>query len=276
MNWPISMRLSRPARARPRRRPALGDHQGRLPGRDQNLRAGVMDIEALRRGAEAPVQATAADLPAVTADLADAFADDVMFDWFMRADDRRDAARLEVLRLHRTPYGLPCRPHRAPGRWGAAAVWLPFEALGPTPLTTELRALPTLLFATGLSRFSRLAAVRETMDKHHPMDRPHAYPSMFPGRGPCGPGPTASAPACSRWGPIASTRRASRPTWRPRPNGTSPSTERHGFEVISENRPQPGAPPCGACGESRSPWNRSGYSFVFFSSPAELSHEIQR
>src|SRR5277367_3958553 len=109
-----------------------------------------MDIDALRRGAEAPVQSGEADLAAVAADLSDAFADDVMFDWFMRADDRRDAARLRFFTVIIRHMVFAAGRIERPAVGGAAAVWLPFEALGPTPLTTELRALPILLHATGL------------------------------------------------------------------------------------------------------------------------------
>ena len=200
-----------------------------------------MDIETLRRGAEAPAQATAADLPAVAADLADAFADDVMFDWFMRADDKRDAARLRFFAFVVRHMAFPAGRIERPAVGGAAAVWLPFEALGPTPLTTELRALPTLLFATGLSRFSRLAAVRETMDKHHPMDRPHAY-LMFLGVARAAQGHGIG----SRLLKVGTDRLDAGGL----PAYLETQTERnialyrrHGFEVISENRPQPGAPP---------------------------------
>lgn len=138
-----------------------------------------MDIDALRRGAETPVIATAADLPAVAADLADAFTGDVMLDWLLRDDSRRDEARERlfglVVNLARAQGGRIERP--AAG--GAAAMWLPFESLGPLPLASELRAFPTLLFATGLARFTRLAAWRAALDKHHPADRPHAYLWFF-------------------------------------------------------------------------------------------------
>jgi ribosomal protein S18 acetylase RimI-like enzyme len=201
----------------------------------------MMDIDSLRRGAETPVLATAADLPTVAADLADAFADDVMFDWFMRTDDRRDAARLRFFSfiLRHMVFG-PGRIER-PAVGGAAAVWLPFEALGPTPLTTELRALPTLLFATGLARMPRLAAVRETMDKHHPMDRPHAY-LMFLGVARAAQGHGVG----SRLLKVGTDRLDAAGL----PGYLETQTERnialyrrHGFEVISENRPRPDAPP---------------------------------
>jgi ribosomal protein S18 acetylase RimI-like enzyme len=199
-----------------------------------------MDIDALRRGAEAPVRATASDLPGVAADLADAFADDVMFDWFMRADNRRDAARLRfftfIIRHMAFAAGLIERP--AAG--GAAAVWLPFEALGPTPLALELRALPTLLFATGLSRFSRLTAVRETMDRRHPMDRPHAY-LMFLGVARAAQGHGVG----SRLLKVGTDRldAAGLPAYLETQTERNIALyRRHGFEVISENRPRPDAP----------------------------------
>jgi ribosomal protein S18 acetylase RimI-like enzyme len=134
-----------------------------------------MDIDALRREAEAPVQAGRGDLAEVVQTLADAFAVDPHLDWFMRDDARREPARLGFFRMLINELALSQGRIDRPAGGGAAAVWMPFEALAPLPLTTELRALPTLLRATGLSRFGRLMAIRADMDKHHPMDRPHAY-----------------------------------------------------------------------------------------------------
>ena len=53
----------------------------------------MIDRERIRLDAEAPVLAGARDLAAVIGDLSAAFADDVMFDWFLRADARRDRGR---------------------------------------------------------------------------------------------------------------------------------------------------------------------------------------
>jgi ribosomal protein S18 acetylase RimI-like enzyme len=134
-----------------------------------------MDIEIMRREAETPVQATAADLPGVIDDLAAAFSEDVLFDWFFRPDARRDEARTRFFRLliERLAFGAGRIDRPAGG--GAAAVWMPSETLTATPLMTELRGLPTLLFVTGLARFGRLAALRAELDRRHPMDRRHAY-----------------------------------------------------------------------------------------------------
>lgn len=134
-----------------------------------------MDIEALRRGAEAPVEARAADLAATADDLADAFAGDVMMDWILRDDARRDEARRRFFRLVVKTMAFGHGRIERPATGGAAAIWMPFETVGPTPFMQELRALPTLLFATGLARVSRLATLRAELDRRHPMDRPHAY-----------------------------------------------------------------------------------------------------
>jgi ribosomal protein S18 acetylase RimI-like enzyme len=200
-----------------------------------------MDIEALRRGAEAPVLATLSDLPAVSADLADAFADDVMFDWFMRPDDRRDAARLRFFAFIVRHLAFGAGRIERPPVGGAAAVWLPFEALGPTPLATELRALPTLLYATGLARFPRLAAVREIMDRNHPMGRPHAY-LMFLGVARAAQGHGVG----SRLLKVGTDRldAAGLPAYLETQTERNIALyRRHGFEVTAENRPRPDAPP---------------------------------
>lgn len=134
-----------------------------------------MDIESMRRQAEAPTEAAAADLKGVAADLSDAFADDPMFDWFFRTDGRRDEARLKFFNFLVARMAFGVGKIERPAGGGAAAIWMPFEWLGPTPFLQEIQALPTLLFTTGLARFGRLAAMRDDMDRHHPLQRRHAY-----------------------------------------------------------------------------------------------------
>jgi len=138
-----------------------------------------MDIEQLRRDAEAPVVAGPGDIAAVAADLADAFRDDDMFDWFMRPDSRRDQAFARffsfLVRMGARDGGLIERP--AVG--GAAAIWMPFEAVGPMSMMDEIRAAPTILFSAGLARVPRVLALQAAINKHHPTDRPHAYLWFF-------------------------------------------------------------------------------------------------
>lgn len=199
-----------------------------------------MDIDTMRRDAEAPVLAGPDDLPSVAADLADAFTDDVMFNWFFRADSRRDEAHRRFFRLVvQLAHRQGARIER-PACGGGAAVWMPFEAVGPMPFLDELRAFPTLIHATGLARFGRLIALRDDMDKHHPTDRPHAYLWFL--------GVTHEAQGHgvgSRLLKVATDRLDGQG----RPAYLETQTERnlalyrrHGFEVTSEHRPRPDAP----------------------------------
>jgi ribosomal protein S18 acetylase RimI-like enzyme len=134
-----------------------------------------MDIDQMRRDAEAPVKADASSAEAVARDLAAAFADDPLFDWFSRTDARRDPARLNFFRFFMRELVLPSGETLRPASGGGAAIWMGSETQGPNSLVDELRALPTLLGLTGWSRFSRMTRLRGVMDKAHPMDRPHAY-----------------------------------------------------------------------------------------------------
>lgn len=199
------------------------------------------EIEALRRGAETPVRAEAADLAGVADDLSASFRTDPQFCWFMRDDARRDAARLKFFKMLLTRIALPDGVVSRPASGGAASIWLPSESLGPSPLWQELLAIPALLDATGFSRFGRLLAMREAMDKHHPTDRPHAY-LWFLGVRPEAQGlgvgsrllaaGLRAVDAQGRDAFLESSNEANVPLYR-----------RHGFEVMQEYRPGPGAPP---------------------------------
>ena len=134
-----------------------------------------LDLEAIRRDAENPVAATPLTVDAAADDFAAAFHDDPLFTWFMRDDHKRDAARRRFFRVLMRESILRDGVIERPRSGGAAAAWIPSENLGPQPLWLEIRALPMLLGATGLGRFSRLLALREAMEKHHPMHEPHDY-----------------------------------------------------------------------------------------------------
>lgn len=199
-----------------------------------------MDMELMRLGAEAPEAATAMSVDSVARDLADAFALDPVFTWFSRADDRRDAARLGFFR-HLMKALLPGGGEvLRPSTGGAAAVWIPSEALGPLPLSRELRGLPALLRLTGWSRIWRLLQLREAMDRHHPMDRPHAY-LWFLGVTPLAQGQgVGSRLLKAKTDQLDAARR---------PAFLETATERnvalyrrHGFEVVAEYRPGASGP----------------------------------
>ena len=135
----------------------------------------MIDAERLRREAETPVRGVAADLDGVADDLSDAFAGDVMFDWFLRADKRRDAGRRRFFGELLKVVGRDKMRVDRPAHGGAAAVWLPFEAVGPVSLIDELRLAPMILAATGLARVGRLLAVQGALESRHPKRPPHAY-----------------------------------------------------------------------------------------------------
>ena len=198
-----------------------------------------MNAGAVRHGAETPVQATAADLDEVARTLSAAFAADPQMDWYFRPDAGRDAARLAMFR-RLVAVGFKGGRIDRPAGGGAAAIWMPFEWLRPTPLMAELAMLPMLLRATGLARFGRLMAIRADMDAHHPMDRPHAY-LWFLGVAPAAQGMGVGS-ALLR---AANARLDAAATPAYLETGTTRNValyERHGFRVISEHRARADAP----------------------------------
>jgi len=198
-----------------------------------------MDPQTARREAEAPAQAGPGDMAEVVQTLTDAFAVDPHLDWFMRADAGRDAARHAFFRLLMGE-GLAQGRIDRPAGGGAAAVWMPFSWLGPTGLFDELRGLPVMLRASGLARFGRLMAIRADLDRHHPMDREHAY-LWFLGVAPAAQGRGVGS-ALLR---AANARHdaAGLPAYLE--TGTTRNValyERHGFTVISQHKARPDAP----------------------------------
>jgi ribosomal protein S18 acetylase RimI-like enzyme len=109
------------------------------------------------------------------------------------------------------------------------------------PLPVLIRAAPAILSATGLSRALRLLALLDDMEKHHPMERRHAY-LFFLGvrRSLHGHG------IGSRLLKVATDRLDAEGL----PAYLETQTERnlglyrrHGFEVISKHKPRPDSPP---------------------------------
>jgi ribosomal protein S18 acetylase RimI-like enzyme len=199
----------------------------------------VSDPDAMRREAEAPTQATPPDLDEVIGTLADAFAQDPHMNWFMRDDNQRHAARLGLFNM--LIRGASGTRIDRPAGGGAAAVWMGYEQLQrPTPLIAELRGLPTLLRTTGLARFGRLQAIRVDMDKHHPMDRRHAY-LWFLGVAPAAQGRGVGS-ALLR---AANDRLDAEQLPAYLETGTTRNValyQRHGYQVISEHKARVDAP----------------------------------
>lgn len=197
------------------------------------------DIEALRRGAATPSRAGKGDLEAVAADLAAAFADDPVFQWFLRDDAKRDIGRLKLFRLL-TGSGLADGEVLRPATGGAASIWMPSSALGPSPFWDELRLLPTILAATGFSRLSRMSTMRAAMDRDHPMDREHAY-LWFIGVAPHAQGMGVGSRLLAAGLERVDAQRL--PAYLESSNPANvPLYRRYGFEVIGEIQPAPDAP----------------------------------
>jgi ribosomal protein S18 acetylase RimI-like enzyme len=199
-----------------------------------------MDIELMRRSAEAPEAAKAPAMEAVARDLAAAFAVDPVFAWFSRDDGRRDIARATFFHYLLSERVIGVGEVQRPCTGGAAAVWMPSESLGPSSMLKELRALPVLLGLTGWSRFVRLLQLREAMDRHHPMDRPHAY-LFFLGVTPEAQGHgVGSRLLKAKTDHLDAVRR---PAFLE--TATARNVDfyrRHGFEVVAEYRPAPDGP----------------------------------
>lgn len=197
------------------------------------------EIVALRRGAEQPDKVGIADLAAVADDLAAAFADDPVFNWFLRDDARREAARTGLFRTL-TALAVADGEVFRPTGGGAAAIWMPSEALGPSSFLEELRMVPRILAATGWSRLRRMAAMRAAMDANHPMDRPHAY-LWFIGVRPEAQGHGAGSRLLAAG--LARTDALGLPAYLESSNVANvPLYRRHGFEVTREIEAMPGAP----------------------------------
>lgn len=97
-----------------------------------------------------------------------------------------------------------------------------------------------LLNATGLGRFGRLMKLREAMDAHHPMERPHDY-LWFLGVHPrlqgAGIGSRLLASKTARLD--AASRHAFLETATPK---NLPLYQRHGFKVVCEYQPAADGP----------------------------------
>ncbi|CAN5701695.1 GNAT family N-acetyltransferase [soil metagenome] len=202
------------------------------------------EIEALRRGADAPVTAGPADLDAVADDLNAAFRTDPQFCWFLRDDNRREAARLRFMTMLLREIALPTGEVTRPAAGGAVAIWIPSQALGPNSLMQELRVLPTILGATGLARIGRLSAMRKVMDDLHPMARPHAY-LWFLGVRPEAQGLGVGSRMLKAG--LAKFDAQGLPAYLESSNEANlPLYRRYGFEVMTEFRARPDAPPAWA------------------------------
>ena len=106
--------------------------------------------------------------------LADAFVKDPIFNWFMRTDGRRDAARYKMFKAIVDLLGFDECQIEIIENGAGVAVWVPYPGELNPPLSKEIKALPALVGASGLARLHRMVKMRATI-KRYKENSPHTY-----------------------------------------------------------------------------------------------------
>jgi GNAT superfamily N-acetyltransferase len=195
-----------------------------------------------RRACSQPRKALASDQATIAGVLSRAFAKDPVFDWILRADKKRDAARDTFFEFFVKTMGLPSGELWLSQDGSAAAAWMPPAHGGMTvSMIQELFLLPKLIFMTRGTRMGRIAKLREALAKHHPKTPDHWYlafigvePSLH-GKGLGSALLEANLARVDEWGLPAYLEASSRDNVR--------LYQRHGFHIRQEFRAAPDAPP---------------------------------
>lgn len=187
-----------------------------------------------------PRRAALADAGPVARTLAAAFATDPVIDYFVRADSRRPQALDSWFDFAVKRFGLPEGETWMTPDAGAVALWLPPpQAALSMSVVREAQALPIFLSVVGLSRIARMQRLRAAFDANHPK-APHWYLfflAVDPARQGQGLG---SALLKHTLRPIDA---AGGDAYLEASSAKNvPLYERHGFEVVSEFRPEPAGP----------------------------------
>lgn len=198
--------------------------------------------EAARIAAANPRKAQASEIPAVAGLLAQAFADDPVMEWGFRPGVRHNAA---VQTYFDFAVGMQSAAHDAvfvAPDFNAAAVWLPPAGLGSLslPLWRMLAMFPRLVGIAGWSRLTRVMALGEAMEKHHPPEPPHWY-LFFVGVAPALRGRGLGSSILE-----ATLRRVDEERMPAFLDNSNPKNtrlyQRHGFRVVTEYRARKDAP----------------------------------
>ena len=197
---------------------------------------------ARRKLAAHPRRATIDDRERVIDCLTAAFAADPVMSWIGRRDAKRDIGRRAMFSFLIGTLGLPGNEVWTAEDFSAAALWIPPERADlKLPWWQELALFPTIVSFTSLSGLSRVDAFRKAADKHHPKTKPHFYlmtigvDPRFQGQG------LGSALLDAN---LAAIDARGLPSYLESSNEKNvPLYKRHGYQVISEFRPTPDAPP---------------------------------
>ena len=195
-----------------------------------------------KRAAGNPRRATLADAPKVTRTLARAFATDPVMNYFIRDDARRPQAFAAWFDFAVKRLGLPGRETWMADDADASAValWLPppQDAMNLS-FMQEVQALPVFLSVVGLARIARMQRLRAAFDAHHPKE-PHWYLFFLAVDPDCQGMGLGSAILAANLKPIDAARSAAYLEASTERNVTL--YQRHGFEVISEFKPESTGP----------------------------------
>ncbi len=197
-------------------------------------------LAARKRSAASPRRATLADAPKAARTLARAFATDPVVDYFVRADAQRPRALDQWFDFAVKRLGLPGKETWMADDASAVALWIPppQDTMSLT-LAQEVQALPMFLSVVSLARIGRMQRLRGVFDANHPK-APHWYlfflavDPEFQGQG------LGSAILRATLAPIDAARADA--YLEASSDKNVPLYLRHGFEIISEFRPEPTGP----------------------------------
>lgn len=197
-------------------------------------------LASRKRAAAAPRRAGLADASAVARTLARSFATDPVVDWFVRDDARREKALNQWFDFAVKKLGLPGREVWMSDDAGAVALWIPPpQDTMQLSLVDEIAAIPMFLSVVSFQRLGRMQRLRAAFDANHPK-APHWYLfflAVDPDRQGQGLGSAilrATLDAIDARGEAAYLEASSQKN--------VPLYLRHGFEIVSEFRPQDDGP----------------------------------
>ncbi|MBL8559937.1 MAG: GNAT family N-acetyltransferase [Hyphomonadaceae bacterium] len=193
-----------------------------------------------KRAAAAPRRAVLADAPVVSRTLARSFATDPVVDWFVRDDARREKALDQWFDFAVKKLGLPGREVWMSDDSSAVALWIPPpQDTMQLSIVDEVAAIPMFLSVVSFQRLGRMQRLRAAFDANHPK-APHWYLFFLAVDPDCQGQGLGSAILKSTLDAIDAKHEAAYLEASSEKN--VPLYLRHGFEIVSEFRPEPTGP----------------------------------
>lgn len=198
------------------------------------------ELAARKRAAAAPRRAELKDADAVSRTLARSFSTDPVVDWFVRADSRRERALKTWFDFAVVKLGLPGRETWMSDDARAVALWIPPpQKEMQLSFVDEIAAIPTFLSVVSLARLGRMQRLRAAFDANHPK-APHWYLFFLAVDPDCQGQGLGSAILKSTLAQIDA--KGEDAYLEASSEKNVPLYLRHGFEIISEFKPQDDGP----------------------------------